>query len=222
MRPSPIKLSIVVPALNAERFLPACLAALGAWDGAERSLVDGGSSDATCAIARDQGWRVVEAPRGRGKQLRAGAAAATGDTLLFVHADTVLQPGWTAAAASFAGHAGFFRLAFTGDDKRAARVARLANFRARTFGLPYGDQGLLIARDLYDRLGGYRDLPLMEDVDLVRRISAKNLRELDAVAATSPARYVRDGWIARPLRNLSILALWFLGVPPATLARLYR
>ena len=128
----------------------------------------------------------------------------------------------SAAAASFAGHAGFFRLAFTGDDKRAARVARLANFRARAFGLPYGDQGLLIARDLYDRLGGYRDLPLMEDVDLVRRIGAKNLRELDAVAATSPARYERDGWIARPLRNLSILALWFLGVPPATLARLYR
>ncbi len=217
-----MRLSIVVPALNAERFLPACLAALGAWEGAERLLVDGGSTDATQAVARDHGFRVIEAPRGRGPQLRAGAAAATGDWLLFVHADTVLSPGWVAAVTGFTGQAGYFRLAFAGDDKRAARVARLANFRARMFGLPYGDQGLLIARDLYDRLGGYRDLPLMEDVDLVRRIGAKNLRELDAVAATSPARYERDGWIRRPLRNLSILALWFLGVSPETLARLYR
>lgn len=217
-----MRLSIVVPALNAERFLPACLAALGAWDAAERILVDGGSTDATRDIARDHGWRVIESPRGRGTQLRAGAAAATGDTLLFVHADTVLSPGWVAAAKGFTGQAGYFRLAFVGDDPRAVRVARLANWRARNLGLPYGDQGLLIARDLYDRLGGYRDLPLMEDVDLVRRIGRSRLRELDAVATTSPTRYERDGWIARPLRNLSILALWFLGVSPETLARLYR
>ena len=217
-----MRLSIVVPALNAERILPACLAALGAWPGAERILVDGGSTDATCGIAAAQGWRVIEAPRGRGKQLRAGADAATGDTLLFVHADTVLQPGWIDAVQGFDGEAGYFRLAFASTDPRAVRVARLANFRARALGLPYGDQSLLIARDLYERLGGYRDLPLMEDVDLVRRIGAKNLRELDAVATTSPARYERDGWIARPLRNLSILGLWFLGMKPETLARLYR
>ncbi len=217
-----MRLSIVVPALNAERFLPACLAALGAYDRAERILVDGGSSDATRDIARGHGFRVIEAPRGRGKQLRAGAEAATGDTLLFVHADTVLAPDWVAAVKGFTGQAGYFRLAFSGEDQRAVRVARLANFRARAFGLPYGDQGLLITRDLYDHLGGYRDLPLMEDVDLIRRIGAKNLRELDAVATTSPVRYERDGWIARPLRNLSILGLWFLGVKPETLARLYR
>ncbi len=217
-----MRLSIVVPALNAEKILPACLAALGAWPEAERILVDGGSTDATRAIARDQGWRVIEAPRGRGTQLRAGAAEATGDTLLFVHADTVLSPDWVAAAKGFMGRAGYFRLAFAGDDPRASRVARLANWRARNLGLPYGDQGLLIARDLYDRLGGYRDLPLMEDVDLVRRLGARNLRELEAVATTAPARYERDGWILRPLRNLSILALWFLGVKPETLAKLYR
>jgi len=222
MRPPLRKLAIVVPALNAERFLPACLAALGAYDGAERILVDGGSTDATRDIARDHGFRVIDSPRGRGKQLQAGAEAATGDTLLFVHADTVLAPDWVAAVTGFTGQAGYFRLAFSGEDQRAVRVARLANFRARTFGLPYGDQGLLIARELYDRLGGYRDLPLMEDVDLVRRIGRARLRELDAVATTSPARYERDGWVARPLRNLSILALWFLGVAPETLARLYR
>lgn len=217
-----MRLSIVVPALNAERFLPAGLAALGAWEGAERLLVDGGSADATRDVALRYGWRVIEAPRGRGPQLRAGAAAATGDTLLFVHADTVLAPGWAAAVRGFAGDAGYFRLAFAGDDKRADRVARLANWRARYLGLPYGDQGLLIARDLYDRLGGYRDMPLMEDVDLVRRIGRARMRELDAEATTSPARYERDGWILRPTRNLAILALWFLGVSPGILAKLYR
>jgi rSAM/selenodomain-associated transferase 2 len=217
-----MRLSIVVPALNAEKILPACLAALGAWPEAERILVDGGSADATRDIAMAARWWVIDAPRGRGTQLRAGAAAARGDTLLFVHADTVLAPDWVAAVRGFSGEAGYFRLAFSGADQRAARVARLANWRARNFGLPYGDQGLLIARDLYDRLGGYRDMPLMEDVDLVRRIGRARLRELDAVAATSPARYERDGWVVRPLRNLSILALWFLGMPPAILAKLYR
>jgi rSAM/selenodomain-associated transferase 2 len=218
----PMRLSIVVPALNAEKILPACLAALGAWDGAERILVDGGSTDATRDMAAGAGWRVIAAPRGRGVQLSAGAQAATGDTLLFVHADTVLQPGWTAAVANFAGEAGFFRLEFDRDDPRASRVARLANCRARVWGLPYGDQGLLIDRALYERLGGYRPLPLMEDVDLVRRIGRARMRQLDGVARTSAARYERDGWVLRPLRNLSILTLWFLGVKPETLARLYR
>ncbi|MCM0019399.1 MAG: glycosyl transferase family 2, partial [Tagaea sp.] len=98
----------------------------------------------------------------------------------------------------------------------------LANWRARNFGLPYGDQGLLIARAAYEKLGGYRPLPLMEDVDFVRRIGRANLRALDGLATTSAARYERDGWWLRPLRNLLCLALWRAGVAPGTIARLYR
>lgn len=223
-----MRLTLIVPALDAAIFLPACLAALGEAPDAERILVDGGSTDATRDIARAQGWRVRESPRGRGIQLDRGAREAAGDWLLFVHADTVLAPGWHTQVRAFAAdpdnvaRAGFFRLAFDSSDARAARVARLANWRARTLGLPYGDQALLIARATYERLGGFKSVPLMEDVDFVRRIGRRNLRELAGLAITSPARYERDGWWGRPLRNLLCLTLWFAGVSPVTLARLYR
>jgi rSAM/selenodomain-associated transferase 2 len=223
-----VRLTLIVPALDAAIFLPACLAALAEATDAERLLVDGGSTDATREIAATQGWRVIDAPRGRGRQLDAGAKAATGDWLLFVHADTVLAPGWHTKVCAFAAdpanaaRAGYFRLAFDSADPRAARVARLANWRARRLGLPYGDQALLIARPAYEALGGYRPLPLMEDVDLARRIGRGSLRELAVTATTSAARYERDGWTWRPLRNLLCLALWFAGVSPATIARLYR
>jgi hypothetical protein len=95
-------------------------------------------------------------------------------------------------------------------------------WRCRTFALPYGDQGLVISRAFYERLGGFRHLPLMEDVDLVRRIGRERLVALDAEVVTSARRYERDGWLSRPLRNLSCLALYFAGVPTSALERLYR
>jgi rSAM/selenodomain-associated transferase 2 len=223
-----VRLTLIVPALDAAKFLPACLSALAEARDCERVLVDGGSSDSTRDVAAAKGWRVLQSPRGRGIQLAAGAREAAGDWLLFVHADTVLAAGWHTEVRRFAvdpanaDRAGYFRLAFDSADPRAARVAALANWRARRFGLPYGDQGLLTARATYERLGGYRPLPLMEDVDFVRRIGRRNLRELDGVATTSALRYERDGWWLRPVRNLLCLALWRVGVAPQTIARLYR
>ena len=90
------------------------------------------------------------------------------------------------------------------------------------FALPYGDQGLLIHRDLLRAAGGIRPLPLMEDVDLVRRLGRHRLVRLDAAAVTSAAKWQRDGWTRRSARNLLCLALWFLGVPAHCIARLYR
>ena len=114
-----------------------------------------------------------------------------------------------------------FRFALDDPDPRARRIERLARWRGRVLGVPYGDQGLLISRAFYDVLGGYRPLPLMEDVDMVRRIGRRRLVELDAAAVTSAARYRAGGWWLRPVRNLSILGLYFLGAPPALLKRLY-
>ena len=192
------------------------------------TVSDGGSRDETVAIARQAGAAVVtSAVTGRGPQLAAGAEAGSAAWLLFLHADTVLGPGWTAVVRGFtarksnAGKAGYFRLRFDTADRRARRIERLAALRCRRLGLPYGDQGLLISRALYDYLGGFKPLPLMEDVDLVRRIGAKNLVPLDAEALTSARRYERDGWTRRPLRNLACLSLYFLGVPTSTLQRLY-
>lgn len=226
------RISIVIPTLNAARDLRRSLpplAAFGALDLVrEVILADGGSTDETTAIADAAGARFLQSAVGRGPQLAAGADAARGDWMLFLHADTVLAPGWDGAVRAFiadplsARRAACFRLAF--DDLRlgARRIAWLANLRSRVLGLPYGDQGLLISASFYHALGGYRLLPLMEDVDLVRRVGRRRIVTLNTVATTSAARYRRGGFWLRPARNLLCLGLWFVGVPPHTIARLYR
>jgi rSAM/selenodomain-associated transferase 2 len=217
-------LSVVIPALNAARVLPAMLAGLGGV--ADIVVVDGGSADGTPDIAARHGARVIAAPRGRGVQLRAGVAAAQHAWLLLLHADTRLGSGWEAAVgahiAAFPDRAGYFRFALDCSDPRARRLEKLVVWRCRVFALPYGDQGLLIHRDLLQQIGGIRPLALMEDVDLVRRLGRERVRPLDAAAVTSAERWLRDGWLRRSARNLVCLSLWFAGVPPRHIARLYR
>ena len=223
-------LSVVVPTLDSAADLPATLQALEEGRGLLREVLvaDGGSNDDTASVATSLGAKVIEAPRGRGPQLAAGGTAAVGDWLLFLHADSRLQPGWSGEVSAFMSEprnrerAAAFRLALDDADPRARRIERLAGWRARRLGLPYGDQGLLIARAFYESLGGFRPLPLMEDVELVRRIGRRRLVLLEGRIVTSAARYRRDGWLGRPLRNLTILAGYFLGVPPSLLRRYYE
>jgi rSAM/selenodomain-associated transferase 2 len=220
-------IDIVIPTLNAGGTLGSTLAArLTHPDLAfSTTICDGGSRDATVAIARRAGAAVVTAAPGRGSQLAAGAAASVAPWLLFLHADTRLGADAADIIALFvgsgAGKAGYFRLRFDASEPGARRVERLAAWRCHALGLPYGDQGLLISRAHYERLGGFRPLPLMEDVDLVRRIGRNDLVPLEADAITSAARYRRDGWWFRPLRNLTCLSLYFAGLPPQALRRLY-
>ena len=120
------------------------------------------------------------------------------------------------------GKAAVFTLAFRSDHPMASRVARRANQRARFLALPYGDQGLLISRKLYDETGGYEDLPLLEDVRLVQAVGRKRLSILSAQARTSAAKYERDGWRRRSWKNAWIITRYLLGASPASLARSYR
>ena len=224
-------IDVVVPTLNAASDLARTIASLGGREDHDLVLrltvCDGGSRDDTLAIARAAGAAVIVTAPGRGRQLAAGAAAGSAPWLLFLHADTTLGAGWADAAKRFmtettnAARAGYFRLRFDSRDPRARRVERLVAWRCRTLGLPYGDQGLLMARAFYRRLGGFALLPLMEDVDLVRRIGRENLVALDTDVVASARRYERDGWLLRPLRNLSCLALYSAGIPVSVVRRLY-
>jgi rSAM/selenodomain-associated transferase 2 len=222
-------ISAVIPTLNAAGTLSTTLDALCSSAMVREVIVaDGGSSDETLARAGMAGARVVIAPRGRGVQLAAGAAAASGDWLLFLHADCRPEPGWESAVDAFLTapeaqrRAGYFDLALDDRAPAARRLEHIVAWRCRVLALPYGDQGLLIARTLYEAVGGFAPLPLMEDVDLVRRLGRRRLARIGARCIASARRYRRDGYLYRPLRNLFCLSLYFAGVPPARIVRLYR
>jgi rSAM/selenodomain-associated transferase 2 len=218
-----VPLSIIIPTLDAAATLSWCL---GRLSGAhELIVVDGGSSDDSRRIAQQHGARLLASPRGRGVQLRAGAEAAAGDWLLFLHADTLLGSGWNEAVERHMANqphaAGHFRFRLQSDAWQARLIEAGVRLRARLLRLPYGDQALLIQRGLYERIGGYKPLPLFEDVDLVRRLGRGRLRLLQADAVTSATRWQQDGWLARSARNIACLALYLAGVSPQRVARLY-
>ncbi|WP_116132243.1 TIGR04283 family arsenosugar biosynthesis glycosyltransferase [Tropicimonas sp. IMCC34043] len=224
--PSPI--SVVVPTLDAaaalERLLPDLVE--GLEQGLIRELVisDGGSRDATERIAEAAGAVWVTGPAGRGGQLRRGVAAARGDWLLVLHADTGLPAGWSVPVRAALGQpelAHAFRLSFRARGLAPVWVAGWANLRSRLVALPYGDQGLLIARPLYDEVGGYPEIPLMEDVALVRALRGR-VRMLPARVSTGAERYQREGWLRRGGRNLWTLVRFLAGADPEALARSYR
>ena len=242
-------LSIIIPTLNAVGILPLCLDSMGIlpiisnndvgispinkkavckWkESLEIIVADGGSEDGTVEIAHNRDVAVLHGRSGRGTQLKHGAEAAQGDWLMFLHADTVLTDGWEDEVQAFITDRGnrqraaVFRFALDDDNPQARRVERMVAWRCARMGLPYGDQGLLIHKNFYNALGGYKDFPLMEDVDLIRRIGRANIHMFDTKAVTSAVRYRWDGWWARPSRNVFCLFLYLCGLPPRWIAKLY-
>ncbi len=228
-------LSVVIPTLNAAPELGRTLSALvpAAIDGLVHEVVvaDGGSSDETAAIAEAAGAHfILAAPQGRGQQLQQGAAAAKEKWLLFLHADTVLEPGWEQEVQDHIHQvesgmqpqkAAVFRFSLNDTGLMPRLLESLVSLRCWLFGLPYGDQGLVISRALYDEAGGFRPLPLMEDVDFMRRLGRRRVTMLNARAITSARRYRQEGYLKRMLRNLSCLMLYYLKVPPRMIVKLY-
>ncbi|MEL6725232.1 MAG: TIGR04283 family arsenosugar biosynthesis glycosyltransferase [Pseudomonadota bacterium] len=226
----PAPISIIIPAYNAEEVLPLCLGALmpGLEAGLIREVIviDGGSDDQTRRLAEGSGATVLSASdRGRAAQLRLGAETARGDWFLFLHADTALSRDWAERTKTHIterrNDAAAFTLAYRSDHPMAKVVARRANWRARTLGLPYGDQGLLISRKQYEQVGGYPDTPFMEDVQIIRAIGKRRLVLLSAEARTDASKYERDGWRKRSWRNAFLITRYLLGADPAKLAKSY-
>lgn len=224
-----MRLSVVVPVLDEARRIGEHLAALRSVRGIDEIVVvDGGSRDDTREIAaRVPGVRVLTASRGRGVQLNAGARVARGDVLLFLHADAALPSDaatWIACALGDPGVvAGAFRLRTVADrgPRWLGPLLRLADLRARVTRLPYGDQALFVRRAAFERVGGYPDQPLMEDVELARRLwRVGRIRIVAGVVRVSGRRFV-----ANPVRAVLAMRLfpllYRLGVSPGRLARLY-
>jgi glycosyltransferase involved in cell wall biosynthesis len=225
LRHDAVMISVVIPTANSERHLARCFDSLipAAVGGMVREVIvsDAGSSDGTLAIADAAGAHVIRTRKGRGAQFMDGAAIAKSDWLLFLHPETALEPGWDAEVESFISQAelerpraAVFRFALEDFGGEARRAEAKASLRTMLFALPYGDQGLLIPKRLYQKVGGYRALSRMEDADLVRRIGRRRLIRLRARAVNA----------ARPhnsaLRGLALTLLHAIRVPSRLLANL--
>ena len=221
-------LTIIIPTLNAAERLPACLTALecGADLIANVVIVDGGSSDDTIAYAKQYDAQIIKSQRGRGHQLNLGGAQARSDWLLFLHADTVLSSNWPQQVKDHVQNRpkqpASFRLRFDADNRSARWVEALVAWRCRWLGLPYGDQGLLISRKLYEAAGGYPKRKIMEDVALIHALRPVKPTLLDANALTCARRYGKRSFAWRSLRNLALLSCYFLGASDDWLARMYE
>ena len=218
--------SIIVPTLNEETTIPELAASLGRLRGDFEVIVcDGGSADATVEMARQCGLRVIEAPRGRGPQMNAGGRLAEGETLLFLHADTRLpENALEFVAGALADEnvcGGAFSLNFGGDTLGARLLTRLYPL-LRMGGMLYGDSAIFARRSVFDRLGGYREYPIFEDCDLYRRMSRLGrFVRLNARATTSSRRF--EGRFIRTFALWSLMqVLYWLGVSPNLLNRLYK
>ncbi len=222
------RLSVIIPALNEEENVAHALAVAHTGANVELVVVDGGSSDRTPTLAAEHGARVIASKPGRAGQMNTGAREATGDILLFLHADTVLPLGYdTRVRRSLLERrwaAGAFRLAIAGESTRLRFIAAAANWRSRALKLPYGDQALFFRRGVFEEAGGFPEQPIMEDFELMRRLRRRKRKTglLPVAVRTSARRWEKLGpWRTFGINQAIILA-YRAGVPPACLAAWYR
>ena len=223
-----VAVGVVIPALNEADSLPGLLEDLARLPvPATVAVADGGSTDRTVEIAAAAGARVIAAPRGRGAQMNAAAATLTPPWLCFLHADVRMPPPARAdlgtAIADGRTVAAIWQLTLDAEGWWFRALEWGARVRDRVGGLAYGDQGLLIRRELFDQLGGFAELPLMEDVDLIRRVRRRErIVRFPSSLVASARRYRREGPVRGWLRNASLITLYLVGVRPERLARWYR
>ncbi len=220
-------LSIIIPALNEEENIAACLASTRNGPNVERIVVDGGSRDQTSEIARSCGAKVLRGPTGRARQMNSGAKSATGDLLLFLHADTRLPAGfadtvrYTLTLPGIV--AGAFEFHLDATSPGLQFIERAANWRSRLLQLPYGDQAIFVRSALFRELGGYQDLPIMEDFEFIRRLKKKGrIFTAPYAAITSARRWEKLGTWKATLMNYGIVIAYYLGISPARIHRYAR
>lgn len=227
-----MKISVIIPTLNEEENIAQAIARLRLSSGPGRVeiiVADGGSSDRTADIARAKADKLIRVKEsGRALQMQKGALASSGDLLLFLHADTRLPGDWfdeltQAWSSADAPVATAFRLGFGSPDPYYRFVSRLASLRTNLTRVPHGDQGIALRRDTFLRIGGFPPVPLMEEYELFKKLKPLGrVMMLPGSVATSARRYERNGRLFNALRSAGIIVLYYLGVPPRSLARLYQ
>ncbi len=220
------RISVIIPALNEASHLDGTLSALQGARNIETIVVDGGSGDGTDSLAVDQGALLIRSAAGRARQMNAGAQAATGESLLFLHADTRLPERFDEQVRELLAQptvvAGAFRLRIDGDRRAFRLIEWMVNLRSRWLQMPYGDQAIFLRSDLFHRLGGFPKLPIMEDFEFMRRLRRHGKIAIASASATTSARRwemlgpLRTTWI-----NQRIILGHRLGVSPDTLAKWY-
>jgi rSAM/selenodomain-associated transferase 2 len=229
-RPADPLVTIVIPVLNDTAALTSLLPALPVDPSVQVVVVDGGNGhDAAWDALRERHPAVewIRSPPGRAVQMNAGATRAQGRWLVFLHADTRLGAGWLDLLRHLDGDrsiaGGSFRFSLDSPARWARWIERGVRLRVRLFDLAYGDQALFARREVFEELGGYTELPLMEDVDFIRRLRRRGrLEHADVPALTSARRWERDGWVIRTVENAALILLFLAGWSPARLARRYH
>jgi rSAM/selenodomain-associated transferase 2 len=240
------QLSVIIPTFNEERKIRACIESARRLNPLEIIVADGGSLDNTAKIAEWEGATVICSPKGRGVQMNKGVSLAKGEILLFVHADTIfsdeifslfhpvvvsgfqeilkrVQHDKTEIFDKYIG--GFFRLKFDDDSLSTRFVEFFANLRARLFSLPYGDQAIFMKKDMFDKIGGFKEYPFLEDIDMAIRIRKFGKLKYIPLKVIASSRRLKKGYPLSPifvsLRNVFIALFFVLGVKPSKLIKLY-
>ncbi len=222
-----MKISVIIPCLNEKANLNRLLPDLKLYDFWEIVVVDGGSSDRSKEIALEHTPNVIDSPVGRGIQLNIGAKNTSGEALLFLHADSIIKSDIVQSIERCLNVpenvGGAFKLKIDSDRLGLKLISSCANLRTKLFSLPYGDQGIFVRREVFDKLGGFKNIPIMEDVDFVKRVSeAGNFVILDDYIYTSPRRWQQEGVVRCTLRNWIILLLYGIGIPAVHLKTWYK
>ena len=242
-------ISVIIPSFNEERRIRACIESAQRINPLEVIVVDGGSTDSTCEIAQEAGAIVIRSSKGRGIQMNKGASFAKGEILLFLHADTIMpeteisslcHPELGSGSQGMLKQVqhdimesltdkyigGFFRLKFDDNSLSTRLVEIFANLRARLFSLPYGDQAIFIKRNVFKKIGGFREYPFLEDIDLVIRARKFGRLKYIPLHVIASSRRLKKGYFMSPifvsLMNVVITLLFMFGMSPLRLIRFYR
>ena len=223
----PSCISVIIPSLDEAANLPRTLGALRNHHHTEIIVVDGGSSDDSLAVSKGFGATVLESEQERAQQMNLGAGHAYGEVFLFLHAETILPETWPNEVRAALAHTnvcgGAFSLGIQGDSFKLRLIEKLAQFRSHRFALPYGDQAIFVRSEIFRDMGGFPDLPIMEDFEFMRHLRKRGLvRILPERVVTSGRRWHQLGVLRTTVINQAIVLGYYLGVPPEKLASFYR